>query len=223
VDVTENDIPKVHLGDSALISVDAYLNRKFKGVVYQIASSNTGAANAAVSAQSANEVTNYKVYIRLLPESYADLIDPAKPLSFPFRPGMTASADIQTKIRTNVLSVPINAVTTRDKNEGTDKAKEVKKESPKGGGMDDAAPVSGDEDEKDIVVFVYDKATSTVKKVKIKTGTQDTRYIEITEGLTKDQQVVSEPYNVIFRTLKDGMKVMVVEKSKLFDANAKKE
>jgi len=224
VDVTENDIPKVHLGDSALISVDAYLNRKFKGIVYQIASSNTGAANAAVSAQSANEVTNYKVYIRLLPESYADLIDPAKPLSFPFRPGMTASADIQTKVRSNVLSVPINSVTTRDKNEAADKKdKAEKKDNKQGAGMDDSAPASGEEDEKDIVVFVYEKATSTVKKVKIKTGTQDTRYIEITEGLTKDQQVVSEPYNVIFRTLKDGMKVMVVEKSKLFDANAKKE
>lgn len=224
VDVTENDIPKVHLGDSALISVDAYLNRKFKGVVYQIASSNTGAATAAVNAQSANDVTNYKVYIRLLPESYADLIDPSKPRSFPFRPGMTASADIQTKVRTNVLSVPINAVTTRDKNEGADnKTKADKKETKQGAGMDDAAPASGEEDEKDVVVFVYDKATSTVKKSKIKTGVQDTRYIEITEGLTKDQQVVSEPYNVIFRTLKDGMKVMVVEKSKLFDANAKKE
>jgi HlyD family secretion protein len=224
VDVTENDIPKVHLGDSALISVDAYLNRKFKGIVYQIASSNTGAATAGVSAQSANDVTNYKVYIRLLPESYADLIDPAKPLSFPFRPGMTASADIMTKVRNNVLSVPINAVTTRDKNEGTDKKGQAdKKETPQGGGMDDAAPSSGEEDEKDIVVFVFDKATSTVKKVKIKTGIQDTRFIEITEGVTKDQQVVSEPYNVIFRTLKDGMKVMVVEKSKLFDGNAKKE
>lgn len=89
--------------------------------------------------------------------------------------------------------------------------------------MNDAAPASSEEDEKEIVVFVFDKTTSTVKKVKVKTGIQDTRFIEITEGVTKDQQVVSEPYNVIFRTLKDGMKVMVVEKSKLFDANAKKE
>lgn len=214
VDVTENDIPKVHIGDSALISVDAYLNRKFKGVVYQIASSNTGAVTASASASS-NEVTNYKVYIRLLPESYADLIDPTKPRSFPFRPGMTASADIQTKVRANVLSVPINAVATRDKNDK--KAAAKKEEKKEGAGMDDAAPVSGDEDEKDIVVFVYDKATTTVKKVVVKTGIQDTRYIEITGGLTKAQQVVSEPYNVIFRTLNDGMKVIVVDKSKLFE------
>ena len=214
VDVTENDIPKVHIGDSALISVDAYLNRKFKGVVYQIASSNTGAVTASASASS-NEVTNYKVYIRLLPESYADLIDPTKPRSFPFRPGMTASADIQTKVRANVLSVPINAVATRDKSDK--KATAKKEEKKEGAGMDDAAPVSGDEDEKDIVVFVYDKATTTVKKVVVKTGIQDTRYIEITSGLTKGQQVVSEPYNVIFRTLNDGMKVIVVDKSKLFE------
>lgn len=179
VDVTENDIPKVHIGDSALISVDAYLNRKFKGVVYQIASSNTGAVTASASASS-NEVTNYKVYIRLLPESYADLIDPTKPRSFPFRPGMTASADIQTKVRANVLSVPINAVATRDKSDK--KATAKKEEKKEGAGMDDAAPVSGDEDEKDIVVFVYDKATTTVKKVVVKTGIQDTRYIEITSG-----------------------------------------
>lgn len=219
VDVTENDIPKVHLGDSTLISVDAYLNRKFKGVVYQIASSNTGAATQ--TSASANEVTNYKVYIRLLPESYADLIDPTKPRSFPFRPGMTASADIQTRVRTNVLSVPINAVTTRDKdNKGEPKKGE---EKPKNSNLDDAAPASSEEDEKDIVVFVLDKATNTVKQNKVTTGIQDTRYIEVTAGISKDQQIVSEPYNVIFRTLKDGMKVMVVDKSKLFEAGTKKD
>jgi HlyD family secretion protein len=213
VDVTENDVPKVHIGDSALISVDAYLGRKFKGVVYQIASSNTGAVTAG--AASSNEVTNYKVYIRLLPESYADLIDPSKPRNFPFRPGMTASADIQTKIRTNVLGVPINAVATRDK--GDKKTTDNKSDKPKGAGMDDAAPASSEDEEKDVVVFVYDKATSTVKKVIVKTGIQDTRFIEITSGLTKGQQVVSEPYNVIFRTLNDGMKVIVVDKAKLFE------
>lgn len=214
VDVTENDIPKVHIGDSALISVDAYLNRKFKGIVYQIASSNNGAAVAA--AQSANEVTNYKVYIRLLPESYADLIDLTKPRSFPFRPGMTASADIQTRVKAGVLSVPINAVTTRDKSEKNE-GEAKKKDEPKGAGQDDAAPASSNDEEKDVVVFVLDRASSTVKKVVVTTGVQDTRYIEILSGLQKGQEVVSEPYNVIFRTLKDGSKVKVVDKSKLFE------
>jgi HlyD family secretion protein len=219
VDVTENDVPKVHLGDSALISVDAYLNRKFKGIVYQIASSNTGAVNAN-AATSSNEVTNYKVYIRLLPESYADLIDPTKPKAFPFRPGMTASADIQTKVRSNVIAVPINAVATRDKDDkkkgeaNADKA--AGKEEPKPA-ADDAAPAASEDDEKDVVVFLYDKATNTVKKAVIETGIQDTRFIEITKGLTKGQVIVTEPYNVIFRTLKDGMKVLVVDKTKLFE------
>src|SRR6185295_3761902 len=93
---------------------DAYYNRKFKGVVTQISSSNTGAAQQSALTTS-TEVTNYKVYIRLLPESYKDLMDPAKPKAFPFRPGMSASADIKTKTHENRLAVPINAVTTRDK------------------------------------------------------------------------------------------------------------
>ncbi len=214
VDVTENDIPKVHVGDSALISVDAYLNRKFKGVVYQIASSQTGAVSA--STNTSTDVTNYKVYIRILPESYQDLIDPTKPRSFPFRPGMTASADIQTKVKANILSVPINAVTTRDKSEKGN-ATEAKKQAPKGAGQDDAAPASSVEEEKDVVVFVLDKATGTAKKVSVKTGVQDNKYLEITSGLKAGQAVISEPYNVIFRTLQDGSKVIVVDKSKLFE------
>jgi HlyD family secretion protein len=218
VDVTENDIPKVHIGDSALITVDAYLNRKFKGLVYQIASSQTGAVNASTGASTSTDVTNYKVYIRLLPESYADLIDPTKPRSFPFRPGMTASADIQTKVKDNVVSVPINAVTTREKGEEDAKDKKKGKQKTSGSSSYDAAPVSGEEDEKEVVVFVLDKATATVKKKLVKTGIQDTRFIEITEGLTMGEEVVSEPYNVIFRTLKNGDKVKVVPKDQLFEA-----
>src|ERR1700760_2729246 len=116
VDVGENDIPKVHLGDTALITVDAYNNRKFKGLVTQIASSVTNAAGIATTTVSTNDVTNYKVHIRLSPDSYKDLIDPAHPRSFPFRPGMSASADIQTNTHANVLAVPINAVAVREKN-----------------------------------------------------------------------------------------------------------
>ncbi len=213
VDVTENDIPKVHIGDSALVSVDAYLGRKFKGVVYQIASSNTGAASAVSSATTSTDVTNYKVFIRLLPESYADLIDPSKPKAFPFRPGMTASADIQTKVKRDILSVPINAVTTRDK-DGMKSNSSAENENADAG----SDQVSGDEDDsKEIVVFVLDKATNKVKKVNVSTGIQDTRYIEVLSGLTKGQEVVSEPYNVIFRTLKDDMQVQVVPKDKIFE------
>src|ERR1700730_4330729 len=124
VDVGENDVPKVHLGDSALIEVDAYNNRKFKGIVTQIASSSKGTAQ---STAVTNDVTNYEVRIRLLPDSYKALINPKKPKSFPFRPGMNASADIQTKRHEQILSVPINAVTTREK--GSDKAVNSEKSS----------------------------------------------------------------------------------------------
>ncbi|HVV05905.1 MAG TPA: efflux RND transporter periplasmic adaptor subunit, partial [Puia sp.] len=115
VDVGENDIPKVHVGDSAFIEVDAYNNRKFRGYVTQIASSSS-AAGGSTSTVSTNDVTNYKVHIRLSPDSYKDLIDPTRPKYFPFRPGMSASADIQTRTHMHVLSVPINAVSTREKN-----------------------------------------------------------------------------------------------------------
>ncbi len=204
VDVTENDVPKVHLGDSAIITVDAYINRKFKGIVYQIASSQNGAINAsASSAATSNDVTNYKVYIRLLPESYADLIDPAKPRSFPFRPGMTATADIQTRRKENVLSVPINAVTTRDKENLS------------------SAELAGLEDDKDVLVFVIDSTGKFAKKVKVETGIQDTRYIEITGGVSKGQKVVSEPFNVISKTLKEDTKLKVVKREELFEIKDK--
>lgn len=210
VDVTENDIPKVSIGDSAIITVDAYINRKFKGVVYQIASSQTGAANAVASAAStSNEVTNYKVFITLLPESYQDLLDPAKPNKFPFKPGMTANADIQTYTKANILTVPLNSVTTRVKGDATKDGKPAASKSETGD--------MEEEDNREVVVFLYDAAKKTVSKVLVKTGIQDTRYIEVVQGVKKGQQVVAEPYNAISKLLNDGTKVIVVEKEKLFE------
>ena len=218
VDVTENDIPKVHIGDSADVNVDAYIGRKFKGVVYQIASSQNGAASASANvANTANDVTNYKVYIRLDYASYADLMDPAAPKSFPFRPGMTASADIKTKTHASAMAVPINAVTTRDKGDNGSAGKEAK-EKKTGPGADEAAPGGDGSDEKDVVVFILERSTSTVKKVVVKTGIQDTKYIEIVSGLKGGEEVISEPYNTIYRTLNNGMKVTVVPKEQLFEA-----
>jgi len=214
VDVGENDIPKVKLGDSALIEVDAYTNRKFKGVVTQIASSSAATAGGAASAVSSNDVTNYKVYIRILPDSYADLIDRSRPKNFPFRPGMTASADIMTKTKTDVVSVAINAVTTREK--GTDNVAGADKEEKKEAGIQEAqkSGLSADLDE---VVFVLQPG-GTVKKVKVKTDIQDINFIQITDGLKVGDTVVTSPYNVVSKTLKDGMKVQVVAKDKLFEA-----
>ena len=212
VDVGENDIPKVSLGDSALVEVDAYNNRKFRGVVTQIASSSVLAAQQNQVA-STSDVTNYKVYIRLLPSSYSDLLQPGKPKSFPFRPGMSASADIQTKTKANVLAVPINAVTTREK--GTDNVSTGKKDEKKPDeGMQEAqkSTLSSDLDE---IVFVLQK-DGKVKKHTVKTDIQDINYIEVLNGVDEGAEVVSSPYNVISKTLKDGMKVKVVPKEKLF-------
>lgn len=214
VDVGENDIPKVKLGDSALVEVDAYNSRKFKGIVTKIASSSSSAAQAVATA---NDVTNFKVHIRLLPESYKDLIDPARPKSFPFRPGMNASADIQTKTKANVLSVPINAVTTREKN--SDNVVDSKKDKTEEAGMqpETKAALAADLDE---VVFVL-QADNTVKKVKVRTDIQDINYIEVLSGLKAGDKVITAPYNVVSKTLKDGMKVTVVEKDKLFEVKKK--
>lgn len=215
VDVGENDIPKVKLGDSALVEIDAYNNRKFKGIVTKIAASSTSSGTQA--ALSTNDVTNFKVHIRLIQKDYADLIDPARPKSFPFRPGMNASADIQTKTKENVLSVPINAVTTREK--GTDNTAGENKETTTEEGMQDQATSSLSTDLEE-VVFVL-KPDGTVKKVIVSTGIQDINNIEISKGLSLGEKVVTAPYNLISKTLKDGTKVKEVPKDKLFEVKKK--
>jgi len=202
VDVGESDIPKVLLGDSAIVTVDAYTDRKFKGIVTQIASSNNGASTQSALANTSTDVTNYKVYIRLLPESYNDLMGKT---SYPFRPGMSASADIQTKTHINVLSVPINAVTTREK---IDSSKTVKKTA-----NGEAVAVTADDLE--VVVFLLSKE-GTVSKVKVKTSIQDINYIEITEGLKQNEEVITGPYDIVSKTLKEKDKVKVVDKKELF-------
>ena len=204
VDVGENDVPKVKLGDSALVSVDAYSDRKFKGLVTQIASSNNGAATSALSAAT-TDVTQYKVYIRILKESYADLLGKG---SFPFRPGMSANADIQTKTQRNVITVPINAVTTREKNDSSSAGKKKTTET-----QTDAPVIS--EDDIEVVVFVKD-AENKVIKMPVKTGIQDINYIEITSGLKGNEEVITGPYDIVSKILKKGTKVKVVDKKELF-------
>lgn len=199
VDVGENDIPKVKIGDTALVQVDAYTNRKFKGIVYKIANPNT----QSTTTTSTTEVTNYKVHIRLVPESYKDMI--VKGMAFPFRPGMTASADIQTRTRENVLSVPLNAVTTREREKGKE-----------GDNVDAGTNADSGDDAVDEVVFVLQK-DNKVKKVKVRTAIQDLNYIEIVDGLTEGDEVITGPYNTVSKTLKDGTLVNVVPKDKLFD------
>ncbi len=210
VEVGENDITKVHLGDSARVSIDAYNNRKFLGVVTKIASSNTAANNNTITTSSTSEVTNYLVNIRLLPSSYQDLISNSSKHVFPFRPGMNASVDIYTTTHNNVLSVPLNAVTTLDKTDQTSQINRTKKENEKESHIDEMHEV----------VFVLQK-DQTVKSVIVKTSIQDMNSIEITNGLKEGDEVITGPYNVINKKLKDGIKVKVVAKDKLFEEEDK--
>ncbi len=203
VDVSENDIPKVKLGDSAIVEVEAYSSRKFRGIVTQISSSNTGAATT--QAATANDVTNYKVYIRIIPESYLDLIGRG---SFPFKPGMSANVDIQTRTHQNVLSVPINTIATRELTDSTKMAAKKDESS-----MNNGNSVS---DEVEVVAFIL-QTDGTVKKVKVKTDIQDITYIEVTEGLKEGDEVITGPYDVVSRTLKEKDKVKVVDNKKLYE------
>jgi HlyD family secretion protein len=212
VDVGENDIVKVNFGDSADVEVEAYNNRKFRGVVTQIASSTN--KSSGVGASSSGDVTNYEVRIRLDPGSYADLMDPANPKKFPFRPGMNASADIKTERKDNVIGVPISAVAARVK--GSDKnLEDQKKEKQQNLDENDenTATVSGGDLEE--VVFVIDKE-GKVQKRTVTTGIQDINNIEIITGLQAGEQVVSGPFEPVNKTLKTGSKVKVVSKEELF-------
>lgn len=208
VDVGENDIVKISIGDSADVQVDAYNNRKFKGIVTKIASS----TKAGSALTSSNDVTNYEVRIRLLKDSYQDLASN----TFPFRPGMNASADIKTRRVDNVLAVPIGAVNARVKGSDQSMADKKKEREESRGGEENGAEETNGGDELEEVVFVL-QADGTVKKKVVKTGVQDINYIEILTGLQPGEEVVTAPYNAISKNLKDGMKVKVVPRDKLFE------
>ncbi len=210
VDVGENDIPKVKLGDSAVVTIDAYSDKKFKGIVTQIASSNTGASSSGLTAVS-NDVTQYKVYIRLIKESYMDMLGKG---SFPFRPGMSASADIQTLTKKDVISVPINSVTVRDPEMEKNKTEKDDEESDNVGS--DAVGLS----EPEVILFVLDK-NNIARKKKVTTGIQDTKYIEILTGINNGEKVITGPYETVSKTLMDSTKVKVVDRKALFEDNKK--
>lgn len=205
VDVNENNIIKVSVGDSADVEVDAYNKRKFKGVVTTIA--NSTAKRDAQSFLSA-DVTNYEVRIRLLPSSYADLFDTTERRLMPFRPNMNARADIKTKRKEGVLSVPVGAVTSRAK--GSDDNLDAKKSENE---VED--PNASANNELEEVVYVM-KTDGTVEKRVVTTGIQDFNYFEIKSGLKEGEQVVTGPNAVVGSSLRTGNKVQVVKKEQLF-------
>jgi len=204
VEVNENDIIKVHKNDTAIIEVDAYMDYKFKGIVTEIANS----SNA--QGISVDQVTNFTVRIRMLRESYGFLVSDRNMI--PFRPGMSASVDIQTRRVSKVVSVPIQAVTTRNKDSvmtADNGERRIK--------------VQNDNEEKELkkieekikeYVFVLDKGT--VKQVEVTTGIQDNDHIEILSGVLKDEEIICGPYSAVSKSLKDKSKVKVVKKEDLY-------
>jgi HlyD family secretion protein len=209
VSVNENDIVRVHLNDTALIEVDAYLNRKFKGIVTEISTS------ANVTGVSADQVTNFEVKIRILQDSYKDLLKAGQENLSPFRPGMSATVDIQTKTVHNVLTVPIQAVTSRS---DTSEMKEKKAEANNNGGDNVVTNASDETKKKDVsfkeFVFLYENGKA--KMVVVKTGIQDNTNIEILTGLKDKQEVITGPYRAVTKKLKDGDIVKKVDKKDLF-------
>ena len=202
VSVNENDIVRIAINDTALVEVDSYLNRKFKGIITQIATS------ANVVGLSADQVTNFDVKIRMIPESYSDLKVKGQPTASPFRPGMSATVDIQTETALNVLTVPIQSVTTRQDT--------TKKESqgPANTGETNEKTTRSTEAAKEYVFTVKD---GVAKLQEVKTAIQNNMYIQITEGLSEGDEVISGPYRAVSKTLKNDDKVKVVEKEALFE------
>ena len=210
VEVNENDIVRVRMGDTALIEVDAYLNRKFKGIVTEIATS------ANTTGVSVDQVTNFNVKIHLLKEAYQDLLDPARPDFSPFRPGMSCTVEIQTETAVNVLSVPIQAVTTRVTKDSLDKMN-AKTQKTQDNGDDKTIIVSSKKKTDEVKECVFKFVDGTAKKVDVKTGIQDNTNIQILTGLKEGDEVIVAPYSLVSKTLKDVDKVKKVDKKDLFE------
>ncbi len=191
VEVNENDIVRVSLGDTCEIEVDAYLNDIFLGEVTEIA---TSANTAGVSA---DQVTNFDVKIRIFRESYADLIPEGDSTYAPLRPGMSATVEIQTETQHNALTIPIQAVTTRADTTSKEEEESILK------------------DDVNEVVFIVEEGKA--KMVKVETGIQDNMHIVIKDGLEEAQEVITGPYRAVSKRLQDGNEITVVDKKFLFN------
>ena len=193
VDVNENDILQVKKGDTSLVEVDAYSDRKFKGIVTEISKS----ANSSGVQMSTDQVTNFEVKVRLLKSSYVDLLEVS---TAPFLPGMSANVEIQTLVKNNIPCLPIEAVGTRV--------------------QEDTANISTEE-ELDEVVFSISKSKAVLNIVK--TGIQDSRYIEIREGLKVGDKVIVGPYDAVSKKLDNDQKIKITEKKVMNKLEAEEE
>ena len=208
VEVNENDIVRVNLLDTAIIEVDAYLNRDFKGLVTEIATS------ANTVGVSADQVTNFDVKIKMLNPSYEDLIRTDAAISSPFRPGMSATVEIETETAVNIKTIAIQAVTTRADTSGRVKTAKEKREEER---LSSEKGVAKSNDKIEEYVFLLEDGKA--KLIKVKTGIQDNKYIEVTEGLKDGDEVIVAPYRSVSKTLKNNDDVEKVKKEELFKSD----
>jgi len=212
VEVNENDIVRVTMNDTAIIEVDAFLGEKFKGIVTEIANS------ANTTGLATDQVTNFDVKVFLLESSYKHLFEQG--YINPFRPGMSANVDIQTDTKDSVLTVPIQAVTTRPDSAMTAEAENRKEKELTQERTDEESESSKTNEENREVVFIVKDGKAVLKVVK--TGIQDNTYIEVLEGIESGNEVITSPYAAITKKLEDGDPVEVVKKEDLFAGNKKK-
>ncbi len=215
VEVNENDIIRVGHSDTCDIEVDAYIGEKFKGIV-------TNIANSAMSeGMGTDQITNFEVKVRILRSSYKTLVNEKQPDQSPFRPGMSATVDIRTREVKDVLTVPIQAVTTRTKKELKEQAEtktgKKRRKRGKSEGGEDKSSNDGEKEESIELVFTIQEGKALVKEVK--TGIQDSEFIEVLSGVDVNDQVVTAPYRAISKRLAPGDEVEVVSQDDLYKAN----
>lgn len=199
VTVNENDIVRIHMGDTATIEVDAYSNKLFKGVVTSLANSSSNTTSGLTSTVNTDQVASYEVRIRMLPESYKHLTE--KNL-YPFRPGMSATVDIRTRIEKNVLAVPLQAVVTRP--DSLFKSLNI--------------PLKEANKKKQVeCVFRLTSDSKAVELVPVETGIQDDQWIHILKGVNENDEVVTGPFNILNKKLKNGDKIKKIEQKKNFE------
>ena len=200
VNVNENDIVRVALGDTADIDVDSYATsgRKFKGLVYEVANTANGLTGAAATALSADAVTEFEVKIKILNSSYEDLLAQKDKKGYPFKPGMTASVEVITDRKKGVLAVPIAAVTTRSVEEKPEEPQEQRS----GAVLD--KPANQNEKKADIKEIVFVNSSGKAVQREVKTGISDFENIQITSGLKAGEQIISGPFIAVSKKLKEG-------------------
>lgn len=209
VDVSENNIPKVALGDKVEIEIDAYLNRTFTGSVTQIAHSST---NSSLASLTNDQVANFEVRINIDPSSYSDLVTAGN--RYPFRPGMSASVEVITNEKSNIITVPIQSVTSKDENKKENERKRKANDSNKN--------IAQKEVKAKIQEVVFVVSADTVIMRKVKSGIQDADYIEIIDGLSEGEEVVAGPYTAISRKLKEGAKIVKTTEEEYYNSDRKK-